>query len=499
MAPLSRSGSSVLVAALLAGLAIAPAAALAEPPTNDAREQPHILPAPTGKLDSTLEDATLEGAPDALPGETPQLEACNRMVVGDVWARFTMLNGGRVVLRLKGANKSLDAVMAVSRITKTGPLFVTCDRTDILGQAGASITPPKDGATYEVRLAQLADSESSARAFRLSLAPAPPEPRWPGVPLSARGARGTVDRLADTADAYRTVMLQGVTYRVNLAHPSRRCVALRVFSPFASWQSDPSYGMPCGGYSLVTPGAGFGGRWTFRVEARDDERFPPDYRLTVAPVRPDDMGPGVALPDRRPTHGRLEGGRIDVIDIYRVDIAARSYVTFRMGTSDRNGFDLRLISRRGRTVSCACRERGSAELRKGLHRGRFFVVVRARGRAHGTYTLTRIDRALTGLGLRANGQRRLRVPPSTTVRLGLAVRPAVDGPADIRIERFDPLTGWHFHRMVRVQVRDGRGSFPFLPPAEGTWRADAHFRGTNKASPSDSRRVQVIVQAPIRA
>ena len=147
----------------------------------------------------------------------------------------------------------------------------------------------------------------------------------------------------------------------------------------------------------------------------------------------------------------------------------------------------------------ACRDRGAAELRKGLHRGRFFLVVRARGRAHGTYTVTRIDRALTGLGLRANGQRRLRVPPRTTVRLGLAVRPSVDGPADIRIERFDPLTGWHFDRMVRVLRPRWTQSFPFVPPAEGTWRADAHFRGTNRASPSDSRRVRIIVQAPLGA
>lgn len=487
----------LLLTAVLTGLVVAPATALAETPANDDRDRPATMAAPTGTFDGTLEDATLEGAPEELPGETPRLEACGRMVVGDVWARFTVRNGGRMVLRLAGASKSLDAVLAVSRITKTGPLFVSCDRTDILGQAGASLTPPKDGATYEVRVAQMADSESSARAFRLSLAPAPPQPRWPGVALPARGMRGTVDRLADTADAYRTVLHQGVTYRVNLAHPSRRCAALRVFSPFASWQSDPSYGMACGGYQLVTPGAGFGGQWTFRVEARDSERFPTDYRLTVAPVRPDDMGPGVPLPDRRPTRGRLEGGRIDVLDIYRVDIAARSYVTFRMATSNRNGFDLRLISRRGNTVSCACRDRGAAELRKGLHRGRFFLVVRARGRAHGTYTVTRIDRALTGLGLRANGKRRLRVPPRTTVRLGLAVRPSVDGPADIRIERFDPLTGWHFDRMVRVRVRNGRGSFPFVPPAEGTWRADAHFRGTNRASPSDSRRVRIIVQAPL--
>ena len=283
----------LLLTALLAGLAVAPATALAESPANDERERPAALAAPTGTLDGTLEDATLEGAPEELPGETPRLEACGRMIVGDVWARFTVRNGGRMVLRLAGASrKSLDAVLAVSRITKTGPLFVSCDRTDILGQAGASLTPPKDGATYEVRVAQMADSESSARAFQLTSPLRRPSRGGPAWRSRRQGARGTVDRLADTADAYRAVMHQGVTYRVNLAHPSRRCAALRVFSPFASWQGDPSYGH--GLRRLPARHArtqGSEGQWTFRVEARDSERFPTDYRLTVAPVRPGRHGP----------------------------------------------------------------------------------------------------------------------------------------------------------------------------------------------------------------
>jgi hypothetical protein len=84
------------------------------------------------------------------------------------------------------------------------------------------------------------------------------------------------------------------------------------------------------------------------------------------------------------------------------------------------------------------------------------------------------------------------------VALTVNVRPSgVSGAADIRIERFDPLSGWHFVRQTRLSVRRGRASMSFTPPAEGTWRAMANFRGTNRASPSDSRWVRMVVQAPL--
>ena len=357
-----RHSHTAALALLMLGAVAAPCAAAA-PPVNDARDAPSSLTAPAGAVSATLDDATLEGVTSTIPDEPPRLDACGRQVIGDVWFRFTARSGERLVLRLKGQSRDMDAVVLVNRITKAGPLYATCDRTDTRGEAGVSITPARDGVIYEIRVAQLADSTSSARAFRLSLAPAPPQPSYPGVALSAAGARGVVDRLADTADAYSTSMSAGVTYRINLAHKPTRCVALRMFSPQASWIGDPSYALPCGGYALVTPGPGFGGRWSFRVEARDSERFASDYRLSVGRVQSDDMGPGRALADRAPIHGRLEGGRLDVIDLYRVDIAQRSYVTFRLITADRNAFDLKLISRRGHRVNCACGSRGSQEIR----------------------------------------------------------------------------------------------------------------------------------------
>ena len=53
----------------------------------------------------------------------------------------------------------------------------------------------------------------------------------------------------------------------------------------------------------------------------------------------------------------------------------------------------------------------------------------------------------------------------------------------LELDRFDPLTGWHFNRLLRVPVG---GSVTWAPPAEGRWRFRASFKGTVEASPSRS-------------
>jgi hypothetical protein len=339
----------------------------------------------------------------------------------------------------------------------------------------------------------LVGSTADVGDFMLSVEAAPPDPRYPGSRLSPNGSHGVVDRLSNLSDAWSARLREGVTYRINLAHRPTRCVRLRVFSPAARWSGDPSYGAPCGGYMLVTPGPGLGGRWTFRVETGDG-RFAQDYRLTVGPARADDMSPPPVLGDRRTIHGRLEGGRLDVLDLYRFHIDSRTHVVLRMSTAPTTGLNLRLLNARGRTIRCDCGGRGNAMIRKGLHPGRYYVLVRARFRAHGSYTLRRVDRALTGLGLRVDGARAVRVPSGQTVHLTLRLHPALGGPVDVRFERFDLLSGWHFFKQTRVQIHNGRAEMAFTPPLDTKWRIEAHFRGTGQASPSDSRRVSVFVR-----
>jgi hypothetical protein len=485
--------SRCVLAAVAAAVLTTPAAALAAPP-NDDRGQPAEL-ALRSATEGTLADATLEDAASPVPGAAPVADACDRRVVGDVWYSVGAPRGSApVILRLAGSG--LDAVLTVEQVTPTGTRFLKCDATDRDDRAGVRVNVPSAGGRFLVRVA-LEDTESEARGFRLTATPAPPPPAYPGRRVPARGAAGSVDSLANTADAWSSILRSGTTYRVNLAHSPTRCASLRIFSPRASWNEAPSYGRPCGGYLLVTPGPGLGGRWTFRVET-SGQRREQQYRLSVAPAGRDDMAPGLLLRDRRTMRGRVTGGAADAVDLYRIDIEARSHVSLRLRTGSRNGFNLRLLSIRGRTVSCACGERGNVEVRKGLHRGRYYLEVRARHRARGSYSLRRVDRALTGTSLRVEGQRRVRLAPGEAAALTVNVRPSgVSGAADIRIERFDPLSGWHFVRQTRLRVRRGRASMSFTPPAEGTWRAMANFRGTNRASPSDSRWVRMVVQAPL--
>jgi hypothetical protein len=494
----SLAGTSLGIIALsVAVVSTAPAAAtrVDVAPTNDARDAASAITAPAS-VRGTLDGATVEGAAAGGTEGRPSISVCERSIVGDVWYRLASPGSGRLVVRLTAARRDLDAVVTATRLTRSGSVDAGCDRTDPQGRAGLSLSPPTGGAIYLIRIGEIASSAADTGDFTLATTLAPAAPRYPGRRLPAGGARGVVDRLSNTADAWSAILHEGATYRVNLAHKPTRCAQLRIFSPAAPWSGEPSYARRCGGYLLLTPGPGLRGRWSFRVETGDG-RYDQDYRLSVGPALADDMAPGAVLRDRSAVHNRLEGGRLDAVDLYRLDVPHRSHVVVRLRTASHNGFNLRLINARGRSIRCACGRRGAVQVRKGLRPGRYFVVVRARFRAHGAYTLRRVDRALTGISLRADGQRRLRVRPHATVHLTLRVRPAVEGPADVRIERFDPLSGWHFYRMFHVRVRGGRAAIPFQPPLETSWRAEAHFRGTDKASPSDSRLVTIRVQAPL--
>ena len=65
----------------------------------------------------------------------------------------------------------------------------------------------------------------------------------------------------------------------------------------------------------------------------------------------------------------------------------------------------------------------------------------------------------------------------------------------IQIDRFDPLAGWQFSRLLRVAAPSA--SVSWTPPAAGRWRARARFLGTLRASPSRSGYAYVLVAKPI--
>ena len=83
------------------------------------------------------------------------------------------------------------------------------------------------------------------------------------------------------------------------------------------------------------------------------------------------------------------------------------------------------------------------------------------------------------------------VVPGAAVLLRPEVVNASSGAIVIQIDRFDPLTGWHFNRLLRTTVGSG---VSWAPPAEGRWRLRASFRGTIDASPSRGGYVHLLVR-----
>jgi hypothetical protein len=88
------------------------------------------------------------------------------------------------------------------------------------------------------------------------------------------------------------------------------------------------------------------------------------------------------------------------------------------------------------------------------------------------------------------------ISPGSQVTLSTRTTPSPDGGTiELQIDRFDPLTGWQFSRLVRTAAPGG--SISWTPPYAGRWRVRASFLGTLRASPSRSGYVHVLVARPI--
>jgi hypothetical protein len=77
------------------------------------------------------------------------------------------------------------------------------------------------------------------------------------------------------------------------------------------------------------------------------------------------------------------------------------------------------------------------------------------------------------------------------------VSPGASGPVEITLQRFDPLAGWQFFRLVKTTASGGSAGVSFTPPAEGRWRATAAFLGTRAAAPSQAGFAGVLVAPPL--
>jgi hypothetical protein len=365
---------------------------------------------------------------------------------------------------------------------------VSCDTTDDQGKAGVNFSAKK-GSTYLIRVAQRANSV--AGTFALDVFVPQPAPGPPGHQLGPAGASATLDRLQHTADAWAVSLREGVTYRFNFVSRSDACVFGALYPPGTKdFESDsPVFRARCNRYQLFTPGAGEGGRYSIDVTA-SSSKAPQPYHVQVVRAGPDDTAPGIAIGNLTKRGGSLAGSGVDVVDLYRFDVNRRSDLQLNLTTSA--DFELILTNDSGHRI-----DSGQDSLRDRVRPGRYFVAVRAQAGSSGHYTLQRISRTITSTSIGFGGKRHEQIGPGRSSTITVSVKPNVDGPVTVTIQRFDPLAGWQFFRVVHARAAGGVAAVSFSPPSVGRWRASATFDGTRIASSSSSGFATLLVAGPL--
>jgi hypothetical protein len=299
--------------------------------------------------------------------------------------------------------------------------------------------------------------------------------------------------LVNPSDAWSVHLNEGTTYRINL-NPSRtRCVGLTIYGPGTrSFQNAaPVQSFRCGGYRILTPSPGRGGKYFLVASATRGDRHAQRYHVQVARAGPDDTAPGIFIGNFARVKGSLEAGGVDVVDLYRFDVVRRSGLFLKLRTPGR--LRMILLNDLGHRI-----DSNSFLIRRGVSPGRYFVAIRSESDRRVPYRLSRISRTITRSRLTINGARRATARPGSAVRIGVSVTPAVAGPVRIDIERFDPLAGWQFLSRVHTQAVAGQASISFLPPAVGRYRAHALYLRTRTTTASATNVASLLVAKPLR-
>lgn len=455
--------SAFAIGSLLMG-AVTASPVWAAPPSNDNRADA-IRVNPPQTVVGTLVDATLEPTNDF--SECEDTEA-------SVWYRFTAPKSGAIIIELD-ADGEMDAAVDVFQQVRSKLEFVDCAGTDRKGVATIDTADLEPGAEYSIRVGR--QTGSVADTFTMRVLIPSPDPQPPGKPLPARGAKGSVDRLVNSGDAYWTRMREGVTMRVSLR--VNQCTTLAIYGPGTREFGDNAVmERRCGGYALFTPnvsGRHFLVVWAGR--SRDTQR----YRLRVAPARRDDTSPGIFIGNNARVSGRVNGG-IDSRDLFRFDVPRRSEL--RLWVT--GGPELRLVTDNGARYGV------DTSFDITVRPGRYYVAVEGSGK----YTLHRVSRTITDSVVRFNGQRATTVTPGSNVQMALRVSPAVSGPAVMVLERRDPIDGWQFVRRYRLMVSNGSAQASFTPDV-GHYRLSGEFQGTRTSASSETSFARLRVQGPL--
>jgi hypothetical protein len=471
-----RQATLIGAGALLLIPATATAGRLAGPPANDNRATPTKVDLPASVSGTTV------GATDD-PND-PRSE-CGR-AHDTVWYRISGAPTGRVVVRLNALG-NLDAVVSVYRAVRSRVIPAGCVATDEDGRGALSFT--SEGGDYLIMVGRERDSVDGR--FKLTTFRQEPSSKLPAPKLPHGGVGTWVEPITDFDDAWSVRMKAGVEYRVNLSPARGRCISLAVFAPGTRSLAGtaPVRLLPCGGYLTYTPGLGGSGRYTLLVTATDERPGRQRYHLQAATAGPDDMAPGLPLQDLQARSGTLSGTHVDVVDLYRFKVADRSDVTLTLAGPSRAR--LVLLTESGHRIGSSD---GPGQLTASLGRGTFFVAVRAESGAHGRYRLSLLERGLTTTSVLVNGSRSASVRPGASVAIEVAVSSSSSGAVRLELDRFDPLTGWHFYRLYRLRLgSNGRTGISWRPPAIGHWRVHASFGGTRTASPSDGGVARIAV------
>src|SRR4051794_7203259 len=399
-------------------------AALFLPPANDHRG---------GALRAKPFPTTVSGSTVGATGDDDDPDSCE-LAGQTVWYAFAAGRSGRIAIKLR-AGGDVDTSFVVLRQVRSKSQLVGCAQTGSNGQ-GSTTLDLERGGRYLVAVGQQRGSPPGPFSFQVVAAQA--RETLATRVLGARGVRDTVHGLADVNDLYVVGFRPGVTYRIAF-RSAEPCPSLSLLRR-SGVRAQGFTAIGCSGYRTFTPGPDGGGRYVLAVDAAPDATRQP-YRLQVAAAATDDIGVGSELANHSTRRGSLDPSGVDIVDLYHFDVERRSDVRVTLAGAP---FGLLLVSDTGSRIAA-----GGNVVRR-LGPGRYVVAVQAApGTDGGAYRLSLLVRDLTATTLTVEGLRSAKVAAGASVTLLVTTTPAASGAEVLQVDRFDPLTGWHFNRLIR--------------------------------------------------